>query len=451
MTLDVLGRLATGAAAAGALAASSSAGFTAEGQALIAAVAAAVAAWLWPLASQPAPAPAAEAAQRRQGRRRLPPGLAYASLQRMPSAVVIIDHGSRVLYANPSAQALFERLAVGEHYSMSFRSPDLLDALAQALENGASVSLEFALHGDRTRQIAAHVDGAALTGDGGEGPRRYVICMLQDRTYDMRVQRLRTDFIANASHELRTPLSSVKGFIETLQGAARDDPDARERFLAIMQSQAERMERLVDDLLSLSRIELNEHIAPDDMIDLGEIARETAEALGPMARQRGVALICEVEGAGPRVRGDRDQLIQAVGNLLENALKYGGGRPVRLHRRDPTQSRPGLDGIAVTDQGEGIPREHLPRLTERFYRVSAKRSRDQGGTGLGLAIVKHILARHRGELEIESEEGEGSRFTLWLPPAEPWCRDRAAAASSPAEPGPKKIRAQRKNAEVSGR
>ncbi|MEM1316451.1 MAG: histidine kinase dimerization/phospho-acceptor domain-containing protein, partial [Pseudomonadota bacterium] len=379
MAKDVWGRLATGAAAAGALAVGLSLGLPAEGQALIAAAAAAAVALAWPRVVRPAPAVPTEEARRGRPRRILPMGLAYAALQRMPGAVVLIDQAGRVIYANPSAQALFERLSVGEHYSMSFRSPDFLDALGSAMERGGSMSLEFALHGDRTRQIAAHLDGAALTGEVGEAARRYVVCVFTDRTYDMRVQRLRTDFIANASHELRTPLSSVKGFIETLQGPAREDAEARDRFLAIMQSQAERMERLVDDLLSLSRIELNEHIAPDAVVDFAEIARETVEALGPMADQRGVRLDCDLGEARLSVRGDRDQLIQAVGNLLENAFKYGGGEPVRLFRREDAEARPGMIGVAVEDRGEGIARQHLPRLTERFYRVSAKRSRDQGG------------------------------------------------------------------------
>jgi two-component system phosphate regulon sensor histidine kinase PhoR len=240
---------------------------------------------------------------------------------------------------------------------------------------------------------------------------------------------MRTDFVANASHELRTPLSSIKGFIETLQTSAKDDPEARARFLGIMLAQAERMQRLVDDLLSLSRIELEEHIAPQERQALGALALEVTEALAPMAEERRTELRAEIEPPGPIVRGDRDQLAQALGNLVENALKYGGGAPVRVSLERDEAERPGMIGLSVRDSGEGIAREHLPRLTERFYRVSVKRSRDQGGTGLGLAIVKHILSRHRGELEIESAPGEGSRFTLWLP--------RAAEAEAPA-PGPRR-------------
>lgn len=349
----------------------------------------------------------------------LEPGLGRAALERLPNALLLIDAAGAVVYANPAARRLFERLRVGEHYSMSFRAPDFLDALSDAVAGGGARSFEFTLHGDRNRVIQAHVDGGALSRGGGGGralpQQSHAICIFQDRTHDMRLARMRTDFIANASHELRTPLSSIKGFIETLLGPARDDPEAQERFLGIMQAQAERMARLVDDLLSLNRIELNEHLAPTEVQDLGEIARETAEALAPMARDRGVVLKLSLPERGPRLRGDRDQLIQAIGNLIENGMKYGGRRPLELTLEGPSPDHPGMIGLAVQDHGEGIAREHIPRLTERFYRVSVKRSRDQGGTGLGLAIVKHILSRHRGELSISSELGEGSRFTLWLP------------------------------------
>ncbi|MGM0584450.1 MAG: ATP-binding protein [Pseudomonadota bacterium] len=346
----------------------------------------------------------------------LEPGLGRAALERLPSALLLIDAAGIIVYANPAARALFERLRVGEHYSMSFRAPDFLDALGEAVAGGEARSFDFTLHGDRGRVIQAHVDGASLAPGAAGGPAdRHAICIFQDRTRDLRMMRLRTDFIANASHELRTPLSSIKGFIETLMGPAKDDPEARERFLAIMQAQAERMQRLVDDLLSLNRIELNEHVAPTGVLDLGEVARETAEALAPMAQERGTEIRAQLPPGGPRVRGDRDQLIQAIGNLVENGLKYGGGAPVELELEPPSPDHPGMVGLSVQDHGEGIPREHIPRLTERFYRVSVKRSRDQGGTGLGLAIVKHILSRHRGELSIDSTPGEGARFTLWLP------------------------------------
>jgi two-component system phosphate regulon sensor histidine kinase PhoR len=369
---------------------------------------------------EPARAPRDPAA----GGRALEPALGRAALERLPNALLLIDAAGTIEYANPAARALFERLRVGEHYSMSFRAPDFLDAIGEAVAGGGALSFEFTLHGDRSRVIQAHVDGAALRRRGGDAGDRHAICLFRDRTRDLRLARMRTDFIANASHELRTPLSSIRGFIETLLGPARDDAEARDRFLQIIQSQTERMQRLVDDLLSLNRIELNEHVAPTELQDLGGIARETAEALAPMADERDARIALHLPEPGPQVRGDRDQLIQAIGNLVENALKYGGGGPVELSLEPPSADHPGMVGLTVRDHGEGIPREHIPRLTERFYRVSVKRSRDQGGTGLGLAIVKHILSRHRGELSIESTPGEGSRFTLWLP------REAGAAESA---------------------
>jgi two-component system phosphate regulon sensor histidine kinase PhoR len=231
---------------------------------------------------------------------------------------------------------------------------------------------------------------------------------------------MRADFVANASHELRTPLAALSGFIETLQGSARDDAKARERFLAIMQDQARRMARLIDDLLSLSRIELNAHRRPDTAVDLVPIVRQVVDGLETLARDRGVTV--QVEAADAlMVPGDRDELIRLFENLIENALKYGAaGKRVDITPRQAVT----LDGepeaqIAVRDYGPGIAPEHVPRLTERFYRVDVRESRAQGGTGLGLALVKHILNRHRGRLSIASMPGAGATFTVHLPMAVP--------------------------------
>ena len=420
-------RLGAGAAGIAALFAAEAAGWPGAVQAVLALAALGLAAVLIPEARE-ARAPVAR--EPAQDHRPLEPGLGRVALERLPNALLLIDAAGIVIYANPAARRFFERLRVGEHYSMSFRAPDFLDALGEALSAGASRSFDFTLHGDRNRAIRAHVDGGGLA-PGADAGQRHALCLFEDRTHDLRAARMRTDFIANASHELRTPLSSIKGFIETLQGPAKDDPEAQERFLAIMQAQAERMQRLVDDLLSLNRIELNEHVAPTEILDLGELANETAEALGPMARDRGARIDCRAPLRGPKVRGDRDQLIQALGNLLENGLKYGGGSPVELTLAEPSPDHPGMIGLTVSDRGEGIHPQHIPRLTERFYRVSVKRSRDQGGTGLGLAIVKHILSRHRGELSIASEVGRGSRFTLWLP-KDPGAAAAAGAGARPA-------------------
>ncbi|MEX1109203.1 MAG: ATP-binding protein, partial [Dongiaceae bacterium] len=275
-----------------------------------------------------------------------------------------------------------------------------------------------------------------------------VIVSLHDITPIRRAEQLRADFVANASHELRTPLSTLVGFIETLRGPASDDEEARGRFLTIMHEQANRMARLVADLLSLSRIELNEHSAPTGRVDVAALLGNVVDALALKAEQRGMRI--ELGSAGdaraagdlaalPPIVGDADELAQVFQNLIDNAIKYGrAGTPIRVSaalvtgpvtgtgaggtRSAPGITRPGRPpgrqiAIAVADQGEGIPREHLPRLTERFYRVDAARSRDLGGTGLGLAIVKHIVSRHRGRLEIESEAGKGSVFKILLPAA----------------------------------
>jgi two-component system, OmpR family, phosphate regulon sensor histidine kinase PhoR len=225
---------------------------------------------------------------------------------------------------------------------------------------------------------------------------------------------MRADFVANASHELRTPLASLLGFVETLQGPARNDAAARDQFLSVMRAQAKRMARLIDDLLSLSRIERNAHIRPDATVDLGSVVGHVTEALAPLARERGVELALERPPGPFDVAGDRDELIRVFENLVENAIKYGssGGRVEVILAASPKGSGRSDVAVTVRDHGPGIAAEHLPRLTERFYRVDVTQSRDKGGTGLGLAIVKHILARHRGRLTIESTPGEGASFTV---------------------------------------
>jgi two-component system phosphate regulon sensor histidine kinase PhoR len=237
---------------------------------------------------------------------------------------------------------------------------------------------------------------------------------------------MRADFVANASHELRTPLSSLLGFIETLRGPARDDPEARERFLAIMHEQATRMARLVDDLLSLSRIEMNEHVPPTGRVDVADALRRAVDTLLLKAAARGMRIEIDAPADLPPVTGEADEIAQVLQNLIDNAIKYG--RPnstVRVAVGRSNRALPGGSGggdatageesaiaVSVRDEGEGIARQHLPRLTERFYRVDTARSRAAGGTGLGLAIVKHIMNRHRGALEIDSELGRGSTFTV---------------------------------------
>jgi two-component system phosphate regulon sensor histidine kinase PhoR len=251
-----------------------------------------------------------------------------------------------------------------------------------------------------------------------------ILLTFRDLTQARQLDRMRADFVANASHELRTPLASLAGFIETLQGPARDDAAARERFLAIMREQAWRMSRLVDDLLSLSRLELDRHLLPETVVELGALVAQVCDSLNPVARERGVTFDIQRAAAPLAVRGERDDLVRLFENLVENALKYGAtGKRVEI-----AMAAEGDEAVVtVRDFGPGIAPEHLPRLTERFYRVDVSASREQGGTGLGLAIVKHILARHRGRLAIESELGQGAIFTVRLPLAGPESRDGSAA------------------------
>jgi two-component system, OmpR family, phosphate regulon sensor histidine kinase PhoR len=318
--------------------------------------------------------------------------------------------------ANAAARTRF-----GTDMAAVLRHPELRAAVDQALRGGAwahSVSLSL------SAPIRRDVEAVVIPLDPPLAGGGRVLAVLSDRTRERAVEHMRADFVANASHELRTPLASLIGFIETLRGPARDDPAAQERFLSIMGEQAARMSRLVADLLRLSRIEVAEHRAPDEDVALAPLLRRVAALFEPLVAERRMRLLVEAPGALPPVAGDEDQLEQVVQNLLDNAVKYGReGGTVRLAAEAvPPGSNPGgrwppRPGIviAVQDDGMGIPPEHLPRLTERFYRVDKGRSRAVGGTGLGLAIVKHVVNRHRGQLAIESAEGTGSIFQVWLP------------------------------------
>ena len=331
-----------------------------------------------------------------------------ALVERLPDPLLKLDEDSKILWRNDSALSAF-----GGEMAALLRHPDVRDALAEAAEIKVAVRREVVL----SVPVARDLDVTMIPVGGP------VYMLVNDRTHERALEKMRADFVANASHELRTPLASLIGFIETLRGPAADDPEAQERFLGIMAEQAARMNRLIDDLMSLSRIELNEHLPPAERLDLAELAERVVAGFGPVAAARNVTLELHTADPLPPVVGDDDQVAQVAQNLIDNALKYGreGGRvDIALALAPPGGRWPARPGVllVVTDDGPGISRQHVPRLTERFYRVDTGRSRKAGGTGLGLAIVKHIVNRHRGVLGIESEEGKGSTFSVWLPAGE---------------------------------
>ncbi len=329
----------------------------------------------------------------------------------LPEPVILLDRDGRVLAFNAGAALLAPALRRGDPASIVLRMPELVEAVRQATAGGKPQRVEFSERVPTARHFEAFVAPVTLAG------RHVLLITLHDLTSIHRVEEMRADFVANASHELRTPLAALAGFIETMQGPAREDAAARERFLGIMREQAWRMARLIDDLLSLSRIELRAHMRPDTPVDLVPIVRQVVDGLQTLAQDRGVTIEVDAPQEPLQVLGDRDELLRLFENLIENGLKYGesGKRvDVALKRLDSADGKPEAS-VSVRDYGPGIAAEHLPRLTERFYRVDVGESRAQGGTGLGLALVKHILNRHQGRLTIESQPGKGATFTARLP------------------------------------
>lgn len=336
-----------------------------------------------------------------------------AVIASMPDAAIVLDRHGRVITFNAAARTIAPALARGAPASLALRVPEVVEAMREARLNNEPRSAEFSQRVPVDRWFLAHVrpfPGSAP----GVG---LMLLVFHDLTPQHRVEEMRVDFVANASHELRTPLASLSGFIDTLQGPARDDPNARSRFLAIMKTQASRMARLIDDLLSLSRIELVEHVHPDTPVDLAPVLRQVVDGLQTLAQDRSVEIAITLPTSPVIVPGNRDELTRVFENLIENALKYGAnGKRIEVGFAAATAAD-GTPAILVTvrDYGPGIAAEHIPRLTERFYRVDVTQSRAEGGTGLGLALVKHILNRHRGRLMIESEAGKGAVFTVKLP------------------------------------
>jgi two-component system phosphate regulon sensor histidine kinase PhoR len=334
----------------------------------------------------------------------------------IPDPAVLLDRAGRVIHLNAAAAQLAPALRKSELAQFALRSPEIITALREAIATTESRRARYLDHVPVDRWMELVITPVAVpTAFGGIDT-----CMLMtfhDQTPLRRVEEMRADFVANASHELRTPLAALSGFIDTLQGPAKDDPKARDRFLAIMHAQATRMARLIDDLLSLSRVELSAHVRPDTLLDLAPIIRQVVDGLEPLARERSVRIEINLPEMPVMVAGDREELLRLFENLIENALKYGAsGRKVVVSMSSATTAEGAPEiRVMVRDFGPGIAPEHLPRLTERFYRVDVGDSRSQGGTGLGLSLVKHILNRHRGRLLIESVPKKGATFTACFP------------------------------------
>lgn len=332
--------------------------------------------------------------------------LPLSLLDALPDPVLLVESGRRVSLANRAARAWLGEGVAGRDLALALRDPEALAAVEAVLGGAPERSATLRQSVPVEREIDLRV---VALGDGSG----QVMVASRDVTGIRHAERIRADFVANVSHELRSPLAALISIVETLRNAAADDAPAREHFLGIMQREADRMRRLIDDLLSLSRIETNEHVPPSETVDLARLVHQVVELLAGRARERRMNVEIDLAASSTEVMGDADQLTQVLQNLIDNAIKYGReGTAVKVILR-PSESGRGLV-LSVTDQGEGIPREDLPRLTERFYRVDKGRSRNLGGTGLGLAIVKHIVNRHQGRLNIQSQPGVGTTVGVTL-------------------------------------
>ncbi len=353
--------------------------------------------------------------------RRMWPGTGMkVTVDALPSPCFVADARGITRYVNSAAMNVYTGAKPGDPLSFSLRAPSLLEAFERVCSTGQAERINWIEKVPTETWLEAHIAPMYMPGSAEAGQSKdvpdFVLVSVQDQTDNRRLERMRTDFVANASHELRTPLASLTGFVETLQGPAREDAEARDRFLSIMLAQAGRMRRLIDDILSLSRIELKAHVRPQTAVDLCDIVRHTNDALAPLAKDTDMEIRLDLPDTPVMVPGDRDELIQVTENLVENALKYGSTGQfvdVSLKQTEPENGEARWE-LSIRDYGEGIAPEHLPRLTERFYRVDVDSSRAMKGTGLGLAIVKHILTRHRARLDVESKPGSGATFKVTI-------------------------------------
>lgn len=335
----------------------------------------------------------------------------------LSSPSVLIDREGIVRFLNDAASAVFGDIRLGQPMALHMRQRNLVAALARVAENNIAEQLEYIERVPVERWFNVAISPLRFTGSSGKNEKPqspFLLIQFQDLSEQKRTERMRVDFIANASHELRTPLASMSGFIETLLGPAKDDETARLRFLKIMREQSERMSRLIDDLLSLSRIEMKAHLKPTDSVELGQLISHVADTLAPLARDNDVALNVAAQGGAFLIAGAEDELVQVFSNLIENAIKYGAsGKRVEVELVSGNQENGPF--VTVRDFGPGIAAVHVPRLTERFYRADMEISKSKQGTGLGLAIVKHILNRHNALLDIKTQSGAGAAFTVRFP------------------------------------
>ena len=338
-------------------------------------------------------------------------------LEAFPDPIILLNRDRGAVFANQAALEVLEPNYDGRDLALSFSVPEVLTA-AEAVVNGevireVDISLSVPVPRNLKIRIVRFTDSTAAE-DGA-----VALMVFQDISSETLAEQMRQDFVANVSHELRSPIASLIGIIETLQGPAKDDPEGRERFLSIMRDESQRMARMIDDLLSLSRVETSERLRPQEQVSVIDLLEMTRELLIGRAEERKMELVFDFAADIPALAGDRDELMEVFQNLIDNAIKYGReASPVRV-TAELVEHIPEIGGaclaVAIENKGEGIAPDQLPRLTERFYRVDKGRSRKLGGTGLGLAIVKHIVSHHRGHLSIESTVGKGATFTVYLP------------------------------------
>ena len=341
-------------------------------------------------------------------------------MENLTDPFLLLDSRKRILMANKSAIGMLGAEILRKDISLFIRNPDVNNAIRKTIRTGKSHTVEY-MHGNvvpRNMLVRLHALDIQGSEDNQEN-KRYIFLSIYDITLIKQAEQMRVDFVANASHELRTPLASILGFVETLQGPAKNDQQAQERFLRIMHDEASRMTRLVDDLLSLSKIEREAHIPPEGKVHLPTLINSVLETLHMRLKERNMNVTLSNPDNVENITGDFDQLTQVAQNLLDNAIKYGReNTTIEVILKKHVSEFPIHEesvSIAITNKGNGIPAEHIPRLMERFYRVDTARSRSLGGTGLGLAIVKHIIQRHKGHILFESEVNEYTRVTVTLP------------------------------------